>query len=59
MKVGDLVQLRAHYEDRDRWAIISEDWGYSSFCKVMFVDTNETIEIVKAALIVYSDKDEE
>ena len=59
MKVGDLVQLRAHYKDRDRWAIISEDWGYSCFCKVTFVDTNETTEIVKAALIIYSGEDEE
>jgi len=56
MKVGDLVQLKKHYKNRNRWAIITRCPDWSSFCDITYTDTGEAVNAIKAGLIVFSNE---
>ena len=55
MQVGSLVQLGPNYKNRNRWAIVAKSEYLSSHCTIVFADTGEQVEAIKAGLIVYSD----
>tara|TARA_R110000824_G_scaffold68969_1_gene177820 strand:+ start:1452 stop:1634 length:183 start_codon:yes stop_codon:yes gene_type:complete len=58
VQVGDLVQLRPHYKNRDRWAVITRNEEWSGYCQIIFMDTQERTEAVKSALIMFDTQKE-
>ena len=55
MKVGDLVKLKKHCRDSDRWATIVSV-PYALQCvKIVFFDTGEKVSALKSNIEVISE----
>jgi len=57
-KVGDLIQLKKHCKNRNRWAIITAlpDYRYGLFT-ITYLDTRESAGATKSNIEVYSEKE--
>ena len=58
LKVGDLIQLKKHCKNRNRWAIVIAlpDYRHGLFT-ITYLDTRETAQATKSNIEVYSEKE--
>jgi hypothetical protein len=55
MQVGDLVQLKKHCLNSDRWAIITALPSYlSSLYTIIYLDTQDEVQAIGANLEVHN-----
>jgi hypothetical protein len=58
LKVGDLLQLKKHCKNRNRWAIVTALPLYrSGLVTITYLDTRETGRAAKSNIEVYNDKE--
>ena len=55
MKVGDLVKLKKHCRDSDRWATIVSVPDALRCVKIVFFDTGEKVSALKSNIEVISE----
>lgn len=58
LKMGDLIQLKKHCKNRNRWAIITALPDYRSrLITIIYLDTRETCQAAKSNIEVCSEKE--
>ncbi len=56
MKIGDLVKLKQHCLDSNRWATIIAAPDALNCVKIIFLDDGKTISALRSNIEVYSEK---
>tara|TARA_B100000214_G_scaffold320240_1_gene255307 strand:+ start:799 stop:975 length:177 start_codon:yes stop_codon:yes gene_type:complete len=54
MKVGDLIKLKQHCKDSDRWATIVAAPFNLHCVKIMYLDNGEIVSAIKSNVTVIS-----
>jgi hypothetical protein len=55
MKVGDLVKLKQHCRDSDRWATIISVHDFWDCVRIVFLDDGQTADAIKNNIEVISE----